>query len=351
MGDEELDPKGRYVGSSQANTSGTYTDPHTGEPVMSQGMGIKANLNDMTNYADDMNHLQMNFSHMGRSWSDQMDSSITGAFGGEMNTFEWSGFMNGLSRHNVQQINNFLTNVSLGIMNVAMAAQTVANVYAKTDTTSAASINSVLFAFGDRDKAPSTVPRELLEGDRALKTTDELAAQYGPANPGAVIDGDPTQDVGLPQTMPDGSTVYTVKLPDGRIMTTTVTPWSTYPGGPGGDTKTVTIDGKQTESVHTSTVGSTTTTTTTSTTYDKDGVGHDQVTGVKKESTDVDLDSKTVNTTSEVTSYTYDSDGKKLDESTTSSNVSVGIEAPDKPLDTIRHDPVVEEQMRRGGVG
>jgi hypothetical protein len=339
MAPDDSEPTGEYIPSSEANTTGSFlTDPTDGSSVMTEGVGVKANLNDMTAYSSDLNQIQMNFGHMGNDLIRPMESLIEGAFGGTDNMLEWTRFMNQLSRHNVNQLSTYFRNTALGVMNVAMAAQVVANVYAATDTTNAANLNAILFAFGDKSQAPSTIPKDFL---KELKTFEELQAQ-NPAPAGEYLEGDPESNTTVTQ---DGNkTIVTVTLPDGRTMQTVTTPWSTYPGGPSGENKTVTINGKQVTSTSITTVNSVTTATTTTSYYDDKGKRTDQVTGRTR--TTVEAVGTDIRTSTESTSYTYDAAGqKKLDESTTQSQVQVGMERPTEEMMTVDDDPAQKKKM------
>jgi hypothetical protein len=310
------------------------------------------NLNDMTAYSSDMSILYFNFSAMARNLTLSMPAAINEAFRTSGNQFHWSAIMGQISDHNATQLGNFMTNSGTAAFNVAMAAQTVANVISDADTTGAANINSLVeFAFGDRSKMPANMPDEYKKN---LKTTAELAAAGQPAPGSGTVQGNPDTALGPGVPQADGSLLYTIALgpdKDGNPQTMQVreTHWSTYPGGPSGTTKTTTINGRQTTSVDTSSSGFTTTTTTTTSYYDEKGNRVDHVTGVKKET--ADLTATTVTTKTDTTSYSYDADGKKqLDETTTTEQETVGIENQEQdPKVDPRNDPLAES--RANGLG
>jgi hypothetical protein len=367
---DERDPQGRYVDSSHKNT-GDSTDERRGTtvsgrpsflgpadaPTMSKGMGVKMNLNDMTAYSSDMSILFFNFNSMAREMQTSMLGAIRGAFFGGGNQFAWSGFMGNMATHNATVSGAFMTESGKAAFNVAMAAQTVANVIADADTTGAANIGNIVdFAFGNKDKMPADIPDYLKKN---IQTTNELAAAGAgsPAGKGGSYQGDPEKDMGEPVRQADGSLLYTMTVPgpDGKpqVMTVRVTEWSTYPGGPSGTTKTVQVGDRQTERIDTSSVGGTTTTTTTTSYYDQKGkhLG-DQVTGVKKESWEIDAGSVTTRTDDTSYTYSYDEDGKpkQLDETTTTDQETVGIEDQEVPVKPdIKNDPLAES--RANGLG
>jgi YD repeat-containing protein len=339
MAPEDRAPRGPYDGATEANTKPTFlTDPKSGGSVL--GEGVEANVDDLTAYSGNLDQIQMNFSHMGLSMATTLEGMASDAFIGDSNIFEWSGFFYQLTMHTVTKYADFVRDITTGMLNVAMAAQTVANVYTETDATSAANLQAINFAFGDKNSAPAGIPKQFLKD---LKTWNDLQRENPNAGAAEAIaaSGDPANDTKT-ETKGD-TTTTTVTLPGGGTVVTVTKAWSTsIPGGPSGQTVTVYYNGNVQTSTHTSTVGSTTTSTTTSSVYGEDGKRRDQVTSRSTET--VTHTNTHTQTNRETTSYSYDSDGNKIDESTSQSSTSVGYERPSESMVMPSDDPAAKKQ-------
>jgi hypothetical protein len=338
MARPEPEPRGPFDSATDANTKPTFlTDPKSGESVL--GEGVEANVQDLTAYSGNLDQIQMNFTHLGTSMAMSLQEMAREAFAGNNNIFEWSRFFYQLSSHTIVRFGDFVRDISQGMLNVAMAAQTVANVYTETDATSAANLQAINFAFGDKDSAPAGIPKQFLKELKTWEVARQENANAGAAAALAAVD-DPrnhTSSVTVGDT-----TTTTVTIPGMGTVVTVTKVWTTYPGGPSGQTVTVTYNGNVQRTTQTTTVGSTTTSTTTQSFYDEDGKRRDQVTGRTTET--VSAQGTNIQTDSETTSYGYDPKGeKKVDESTTRSTVSVGLERPQVPMSQVTDDPTMKK--------
>jgi hypothetical protein len=320
--------------TSDINTDSSFLrDPRSGDPVL--GEGVKANLSDLTGYSANMNEIQLNFGHLSGSMMNTLRDMITGAFGNMGNGLEWTRYMMQLSQHNAGELDKFYRGVQTGVLNVASAAQVVANVYAETDATNAATLEAVLFAFGDKSKAPDSVPQELLN---QLKTYEQAMAEQAASAPPSEAPANATD------TSTPGTTITT--LPGGHTLKTVVTSYVPYQGGPTIITKTVYYDGRVQTVTSTTMGGGPTTTRTTTSYYDENGNHlNDRVTREPRE--DVSVNGGAVQTTTTTTNYEYDPQGNEMvDESSTASTVAVGPEGLHQPLIRPEDDPAFQEQQR-----
>jgi hypothetical protein len=322
MGTMQLDDGGRgpYDTATSANTDPSFlTDPDTGKSVL--GDGVEVNLDDLTGYSGNLDQIQTNYVGLSRTTTQALRSMTTGAFAaGGAGGFVWSGFFNRLASHNIGQLEQFNASIAVGIRNVAMAAQTVANVYADTDEASGASIRAIDYAFGDRSKAPDSLPSWYVD---RVPTFNEVVAQQPQAGP---VQADAQPTTGAP-VVTGNVTTTTVRLPDGRTMTTvTEQGAATGPSKRSSSTRSTYIDGQLVSVTSSATVGNRTTTTTT---VDERVVSRDTVT-VTQRGDDLRTEQRSE-------SYTYDATGKEVDKDTTVTSTTVGRERP--PESRFAEDP------------
>jgi YD repeat-containing protein len=136
----------------------------------------------------------------------------------------------------------------------------------------------------------------------------------------------------------------TITLPQGGTVVITTTTWSTYSGGPSGQTETTMVNGRKLETISTSTVGNVTTRTTTQSMYDEKGQHlRDQVVSEDRETWSVD--GTVVQTDTTETHYTYDGQGNRVDSSTTEQSSAVGYD-PTEPVMDPEDDPALKELQR-----
>jgi hypothetical protein len=318
--------EGPYAGATDRNTDPAFLNTSQGQPIM--GEGVKANLDDLTGYSKNLDTIQGNFGDLARGTIAPLHELILSAFpAGAGNGLCWTEYFLRAAGHNAGQLEVFLGKIQMGIRNVASASQAVANSYSSTDQTSAANMNAIDFAFGDKSKAPPGFPPMFL---KEIPTWN----QFLEANPGA---GFVPQENGVPPgaevtTSPDGrTTTVTVTLPNGSVMKTVTENWGYY--GATGTTRTVYIDGKVQNVNQTTTYRGQTQTTDTQTVYDKNGNRlRDQVTSRTTESVET-VDGSTT-TTRNTTTYSYDEDGNQVGDPGQSRNsVTVGEERPNVHTD------------------
>jgi hypothetical protein len=135
-----------YQEQTNENTSTTWLNNQT---------PVDVDLGGMTEYAKNMVAVKKNLdSHTG--YLDLMASLPTQAWMGS--TPEGTYMMKQMA-DNYAELKQYLLYLGIGLENIGMAAQTVADAFANTDGWSAATLNSVLFAFGDPNaKPPAGLP-------------------------------------------------------------------------------------------------------------------------------------------------------------------------------------------------
>lgn len=334
---EDREPPGPYGHATGINTDPKWMlDPKTKAPIM--GEGVEANTSDLTQYAGALDQIQQNFNDLSHAVLGPMEHMISAAFpGGMENGLLWTQHFFRVSGHNAGQLQQFLGNMAFGLHNVASAAQVVADAYRNTDETSAATLNSVLFAFGDLDKAPGTLPQQYLDH---VKTWDKFREEHPEQTTVIPTLGVRPEDI---HSETVGNTTTTiVKLPDGGTYTIITETYSTYSGGPSGYTETVLINGKpQTVRTSSSSVNGTTVESY-QIVYDEHGTEvRRQVTS--REHTSTTVVGSTAQTDRQTTTYTYDSDGNQTNESSTQSSEAVGAEHYYEPAAQPGDDPVDQE--------
>jgi hypothetical protein len=333
------EPRGPYDAATDINTNPKFlTDPRTGKPVL--GDGVTVNLDGLTGYSGNLDQIQMNFMGLSRSVTGELHGLIQSAFpAGAEHGFAWTSYMNRLASHNAGQLEIFFGGISTGIRNVASAAQTVANAYHNTDLNEAANMNAILYAFGERETPPPGIPQWIA---KQIPTWNDFKKD----NPGAGVvipeNGIPPENI--KRETSGNTTTLTITLPQGGTVVVTTTTWSTYPGGPSGQTETTTVNGRKLETISTSTVGSVTTKTTTQSIYDEKGKHvRDQVASEDRETWSVD--GTVVRTDTSETNYTYDGKGNRVDTSTTEQSNAVGYD-PTEPVMDPEDDPALQELER-----
>ncbi|MEJ3746850.1 hypothetical protein WEI85_26635 [Actinomycetes bacterium KLBMP 9797] len=131
----------------------------------------------------------------------------------------WNGPVLGEARfarsrtsHHYQELVTYLQTLGTALNNIGMAAQTIADAYTSTDGWSAADLEAVLFAFGDKDVAP---PSGLPAGEYRTYNDMLRAGELPPADEAAWSEWDEREN-------PDGSSTRTATGPNGqRIEITT----------------------------------------------------------------------------------------------------------------------------------
>jgi hypothetical protein len=332
-----------YDPAHDINTDEGWLKDDKGNPIM--GGGVQVNLEGLQGYSQKVYQIHQNFNGMAGTLVGPMKDMALGAFGTPGQGLPWATAMASLVGHNISQLMDFNKNISIGVMNVAYAAQTVANVFGDTDAGSAANLQAIDFAFGNRKAAPDSVPQYVLDNvptwEEFQKDHPEVAAQMGPGV---------TPIGGVPVTNGDTTTTKVVIPQAGGppiVMETTQRVWTT-PAGYSGVVTTVKMNGKVQTVTSTTSNGYSTTTQVTTSYYDKDGNHQrDRVTSESTETWRVQGSGATTTTVTdtETTSYTYNDKGEQTNSTTTNQTVAVGAELPDVPLPDPREDPLYKERM------
>jgi hypothetical protein len=251
------------------------TDHNTSTTWLADQQPVDLDLDGLAEYAKSMKRIQEN---------------LVGELGqladlARLPTAAWAGDVLGEADYvrtrmgdNSIEMSQYLQRLRDALLNIGMAAQTVADTYASTDGWSAASLNTVLFAFADpRASRPNGLPPFVTNTTYADKKREFEAQQNGAAPA-------PTSpDWGNPQSWTqrqnaDGSVTQIATTADGHRMEITST-------GTGAVTTTTTVFGPNGAQLSTSSQRNATTSwqygSTTTTTDTRDG----KVTGSTTRST------------------------------------------------------------------
>jgi hypothetical protein len=300
--------------------------------MSSLGNGVKADLDGMTDYAGNLDKIKSNFMSLGRSVTGPMKDTATEAFSAENNGLPMTSSMLEVAANNLKELTFFFGQLTQGVLNVAMAAQTVANTYGDTDATNAAKMNSINFAFGNRDAAPDSIPPSVL---KQLKSWSDMVKE----NPSLTVNV-PDGGVDGAQTTTDGNVTTTTMKVDGhdfKIVTTTVS----YPGFTMVTSQTY-MDGKVINTRTTNHGPTGTHTTETRTVYPEGKAPQTQVVSEGDESTSFP-DATTTQHNQSNTTYTYDTDGTQHGSTSTSSS-QVGDEHLPDNSDPLEDDPAQQKR-------
>jgi hypothetical protein len=295
------------------------------------GEGVKADLDGMTDYAGNLDKIHNNFMSLGRTATGSMQDDSSAAFSAENNGLVMTSSMAEVVGNNIKELTAFLGQMTQGVLNVAMAAQTVANTYGDTDATNAARLNGIDFAFGDKSAAPDTVPPEVL---KQLKSWNDVVKE----NPALALNV-PAEGVTGAVTTTDGNVKTTTMKVDGhdyKIVTTTVS----YPGLTVITAQTY-VDGSLVTTRATNYGPQGTRTTESHTTY-ADGKPTTRVVSDTNATTTFPSSTTTQHNES-TTTYTYDEKGKQTG-TTTSSSTQVGDEHLPDTSDPLQNDPAQQKR-------
>jgi hypothetical protein len=282
---------GPYQSATDKNTSATWLD---------DAKPVDVHLHGMVDYAKNVETVKDNLSSHRQRVSGDMGNAVPGAFAGGFPEIAYAASLHGQNLAEFQQYLNFL---GFALMNVANAAQTIADCYSSTDGWSAASLDAVNFAYGDPSaKRPAGLPPGLgqtwsdayykamakQQEDAAKGGGDDSAHNWKLSSNYTGTDGSEhmtyTDQYGNTKTIvvlhQGNTTTTTVTTPKGT--TTTVASTYTYPYGSVTTTTVTGPDGHpRTSTVNTSSVGNTSvvsnvddkghTTSSKTTTYNSDG--------------------------------------------------------------------------------
>ena len=147
-----------------------------------------------------------------------------------------AGYARGRFLGNYTELMNYISHLAIALINIGNAAQTVADAYSGTDGHSAASLNAVLFAFGEPNATrPSGLPPWL--GKTYFQDLHERRAQGTEAAADPAMFGD--EGTWTERRNADGSVTQIAYGPNGQRME--ITSFS-IPGGGGTITTTVIKD-------------------------------------------------------------------------------------------------------------
>jgi hypothetical protein len=199
-----------YENATRFNTSTEW---------LSDQKPVDLDLDGMADYAQSMKRIQENLRNE-LGYVDDLHSVPVQAWEGAV--LGEADYVRTRMGDNATELNEYIRRLSDALLNIGMAAQTVADTYASTDGWSAASLNTVLFAFAD----PGATRPAGLHPMVGNKTYDEWMAE-AEANAGAP--GAESPDWGNPSSWesrenPDGSTTQTATTADGHRMEITTLP-------------------------------------------------------------------------------------------------------------------------------
>ncbi len=194
-----------YIRQTLANISTGWLGPSA---------PLEVELDDMADFANSMVEVQK-FIEEHKSYLDPMDTFLGQS---------WDAYALGEARwaharfaHSRAELQQYLANLSMGVMNVGMAAQTIADIYRNADEFAAADVNAVRWAFADPSAPrPDNLPPWLAKA----KTYSESL----PVPPGAdettltTAWGEPVRTV-----QPDGSVTLTFTNPQDSRHYITIT--------------------------------------------------------------------------------------------------------------------------------
>jgi hypothetical protein len=311
------------LGEDPPEPYAAQTRQNTNTPWVASTVPVDVDLDGLRDYAKHMLEGQLDVSsrsaHL-KHLHDMPNAAWTGVSLGE------AMFAKSQLQANASELNTYLYYLGQTLFNIGCAAQTVADCYGAADGTSAASINDVLFAFGDKSHGrPRGLPENI---GKTISEAQREGAQPSDALPADSAEwSEPEETIVSPyesrttSTAPNGQTqiISTQYVPSSgqTIVTTTIL---NAGGKEMSSSRTVTSghwDSTTNSNVSTTTsyrgdtVSGTTRTTTTysggtvtrEVTESQDGQGN--VTGRRTESTD-----QTTGTQTETTS-SVDKDGKE----------------------------------------
>ncbi|GLW32360.1 hypothetical protein [Actinoplanes regularis] len=344
--------------SDNGNPYPEQTATNARAPWLDGGPPLDVKLEGLRKYAKHMSDQQVDLvtrgTHLGRLTQMPMDAWSSDVLGE-------AAAVKAQVLANASELFAYLEMLGKTLHNVGSAAQTIADSYGTGDAMSAASLNDVLFAFGDKSvPRPSGLPKGLGEtywDQQANAKAAPLDAASGLWTDGETRQVSPIQtvqtsfgpngekrEVRITNVPGGGGTITTTTVYDakGHVVTTSSSRVTTYFNG---DTQTTTEESYDAK-------GNKTGSTRTTTTYTSTGeVGH-EVTETRdakdvttnRKTTDLDESSKVVTETSEKSVKDKDGDGTHFEPT---DRVTVGrqTEGQEGVSDTIagKYDPYRDE--------
>ncbi|WIM97983.1 hypothetical protein ACTOB_001551 [Actinoplanes oblitus] len=209
-----------------ANPYDKQTAANTNTPWLHDGPKVDVDLDGLREYAKLMMKAQLDLSSR-RTHLSQLFELPTTAWDGEV--LGEAAWIRSQMSANASELNTYLSNLGQSLMNIGSAAQTVADIYEHGDAVSAASMNDVLFAFGDKSvPRPDGLPSYL--GKTYSDALAEGSKEAGPAadsaewvDQGTVANG-PYQTLQTSVANGQRRTIETTTIPNSgtTIVTTTV---------------------------------------------------------------------------------------------------------------------------------
>jgi hypothetical protein len=246
------------------------TSANAAAPWLRGGPAIEVDLDGLREYARLLASQQADIA--GRSgYLTPLGEMPAGAFNGDV-LGEADAIRAGLQA-NAAELGTYLGKLAESLGNVASAAQTIAEIYRSGDAVSAASLNDVLFAFGDKSvPRPAGLPENLgttyaeqrMAGAAAPPAADSALWREGPVTPVSANQtvqtstgpGGERREVST-VTVPGGATAATTTIFDrnGETVSASTTRTSTRFEGPVRATtvETFGVDGKLTATTETTT--------------------------------------------------------------------------------------------------
>ncbi|GAA4599518.1 hypothetical protein BJY16_003106 [Actinoplanes octamycinicus] len=192
----------------------TYENTHA--PWLSETTPVDVDLDGLREYADlmgkqqtELNHETSHIAHLHDTPSKAWTNQVLG---------EAAAIRQQL-QNNASELSAYLSQLGQSFFNIGSAAQTIADIYADGDATSAASMNDVLFAFGDKSvPRPDGLPKEI--GQTYIEAMVEQSAKNPAGTPGATS---PEWTNPTVTTMSPYQQLTTSKGPNGQRMEKVVT--------------------------------------------------------------------------------------------------------------------------------
>jgi len=131
-----------YANQTAANTDAPWVGD--GTPVDVDLEGLREYAKHMADQQRDLMGRSMHLNHLFQMPVEAWDGAVLGE----------AAFVRSQLTANAKELSSYLQQLGQAMMNIGSAAQTVADSYQSADGTSAASLNAVLFAYGDK-----SVPR------------------------------------------------------------------------------------------------------------------------------------------------------------------------------------------------
>lgn len=219
---------------TEANPYENATSRNTSTDWLNDQQTVDLDLDGMADYAERMTIIEGNLGNELGYINDLFQVPLSAWEGPVLGEAEYVRTRMG---DNATELSQYIQRLRIALTNIGMAAQTIADAYGSTDGWSAASLNTVMFAFAERGATrPEGLPA-FITGE----TFEDKIAEMQAANNGAP--GANSPEWGRPETWEqrenaDGSVTQIATTSDGHRMVITTSPPGVYPA-----TTTTTIYG------------------------------------------------------------------------------------------------------------